>query len=295
VGAKGFFPYNRNVDDYPTTSIGLPYLTKELTYYEAAVLAPESKIKPKSSIESIRMLLKDVNDHLVFFTSNVSAKPCDATFTLAGLPSDVKSLWVISENRRVPVKNGVFTDHFDVCEGHVYTTGEPPRLKPVSEIKAEIEAAYQKRKKPGNLVFQRDCGDAVDIKVSSSKNVYGKNPYSTVWHVTDGQFASPKNDYGFMQWKDATPNEFPDWIELDLRTPVEVGRVEVYPMSKSLKDYKVQAWVDGKWIDVAEVRNQKSDHISHKFAPVATNKIRLWITATNGPNSIISEIEVYNK
>ena len=66
-------------------------------------------------------------------------------------------------------------------------------------------------------------------------------------------------------------------------------------MSWIQKDYSVQAFIAGEWKDVDKVAGNKEEVITHKFSPVVTDKIRLWITAANGPNSKIAEIEIYEK
>jgi hypothetical protein len=74
-----------------------------------------------------------------------------------------------------------------------------------------------------------------------------------------------------------------------------VGRVVVYPFDKSLKEYAVQVWADGAWKEVDKGTGKKEGMITHSFAPVTTDRIRLWITAANGATPAITEIEAYEK
>lgn len=67
----------------------------------------------------------------------------------------------------------------------------------------------------------------------------------------------------------------------------------VYPFEQSLRDYSVQAFVGGEWREVAAVEGQQADRIEHTFAPIATDRIRLWVTAANGKTSMLTEVEVY--
>ena len=67
----------------------------------------------------------------------------------------------------------------------------------------------------------------------------------------------------------------------------------VYPFEQSLRDYRVEASVDGEWREVAAVSGQQADRIEHQFEPVTTDRIRLVVTAANGPNSMVTEVEVY--
>ncbi|MFA7517169.1 MAG: hypothetical protein WC049_09380, partial [Candidatus Ratteibacteria bacterium] len=69
--------------------------------------------------------------------------------------------------------------------------------------------------------------------------------------------------------------------------------VVVFPHEKSLRDYEVQLFIDGNWKTVDKVSNRSDAEIVHTFKPVKTDRIRIWVTATNGPYAKIGEIEVY--
>jgi hypothetical protein len=71
--------------------------------------------------------------------------------------------------------------------------------------------------------------------------------------------------------------------------------VEVYTYKQSIKGYTVQAFLNNAWRDMDKVTGQKSNHITNTFKPVQTDRIRLLITATNGPSAIVTEIEAYEK
>ncbi len=47
------------------------------------------------------------------------------------------------------------------------------------------------------------------------------------------------------------------------------------------------------WVDVSEVSGKQEDSTVHTFEPVTTDRVRLMVTATNGPNAIVNEVEVY--
>jgi hypothetical protein len=101
--------------------------------------------------------------------------------------------------------------------------------------------------------------------------------------------------YKSLMWYDATPNEYPDWLEIRMPEAQAVGRIVVHPFEKSLRDYAVQVFVGDGWREVARVSGQNADEITHRFDPVTTNRIRLWVTATNTPLSQVNEIEVYRE
>jgi F5/8 type C domain-containing protein/cellulose/xylan binding protein with CBM9 domain len=292
-GMKGLIPYNRNVEGYPECIVGFPALTKESAWFGKAVVAADSKVRPSASNKNIHMISKNLDGNLVVFASNVGMKEGKVTFKLPELPATIKSLNVVSEERTVPVVNGKFTDNFEACEGHVYTSGPMPKLQPVREIKAEIEKQWKARQKKGNLLFQRYQGDSVDIAASSAYNIYKQEPESTFWHVCDGMILSESGGaYGFFQWT-SKEGDSPAWIELKLKKAAKIGRIEIYALDKSLKKFKVQLFAGDKWNTVYETNDCTSNHITCKFPMQKAEKIRIHITGTRGSQAKISEIEAY--
>ena len=51
----------------------------------------------------------------------------------------------------------------------------------------------------------------------------------------------------------------------------------------------------GQWQTLDEVKGQSTERVTHRFDPTPTDRVRLWVTATNGPTSMVSEVEVYEK
>jgi len=214
------------------------------------------------------------------FVVNADMEPRDVRITIPGISKRAKNLNVIPEARTIEIKEDSFSDKFDTFEVHVYTTSkEETGLLSVKEVCKKIDAVQQARKKPGNLAFQMYKDDGVTVTASS-----GGGP--RLWHLVDGIINSKRTI-----WVDKTPN----WIEIKLPEAHSIGKVVVYPYDKSLKDYSVQAFVAGEWKEVDKVTGNKDEMITHKFNPVVTDRIRLWITAANGPNSKIAEIEIYEK
>ena len=100
---------------------------------------------------------------------------------------------------------------------------------------------------------------------------------------------------GVIIWRDRTPKKVPDWIELRFDKPVTAGRAVIYPALDSLRDYEIQVWQDGNWKTVGSVKNASGKSQTVTFPPVTTNRIRLYITANNGPDSALYELEIYEK
>lgn len=297
LGANGFLAYPRTVSAYPELSIGMPHLAKEQLYLGRAVLAPRSELPVNASTRTMKTLLKDVAGNLFLFACNAQMEPSEVLITIPGISKRARQFHVISEERTVKLQGDSFTDAFDTFQVHVYTTSrERPELMPIKEICRLIEEAYTKRRKPGNLAYQRHEGLRLILRASSNTaSGLGGRADNGLWHVTDGVTNTSFDKYKCLTWQDSTKNKFPDWIELQFKQAHSIGRVKVYPYAKSLRDYSVQALVDDRWQDLDKVAGRKEDLIAHTFKSVKTDKIRIWVTAANGPHSRITEIEVYEK
>lgn len=94
--------------DNPELYIGIPYLTQELAYLGKAVLAPESKLKLKTSSDKVKTLLKDVNGELYLFVSNADMKPREVKITIPGVRKYANRLNVISEDRKIRGRCSLF-------------------------------------------------------------------------------------------------------------------------------------------------------------------------------------------
>jgi Carbohydrate family 9 binding domain-like/F5/8 type C domain len=293
-GAKGALFYNRTYLHYPELYIGAPHLAQELNYLGEAIIAPDAKLKVKVNSNEVKTLLKDVNGELYLFVSNAAMKPRDIQITIPGIKKYSNVLNVISENRKITLKGDSFTDRFDTFEVHIYTTSKKNTgLLSVKEISRKISKINKRRKKPGNLAFQEFEGDGVTVSASSNARADIRQD-NGLWHVVDG-IVDKIDHYKALAWHDKTPNKFPDWLEIKLPRKHDIGRVVVYPFAKSLKDYSIQAFVSGKWKVVDKASGKNEEIIIHTFKPVNTDRIRILVTATNGPDSEITEVEIYEK
>jgi hypothetical protein len=104
-------------------------------------------------------------------------------------------------------------------------------------------------------------------------------------------------------WNDASRGLFPDWLQVTFDQPQSIGRVDLYTLDSKkypaarygLKDWDVQAQVDGAWQTVAEVRNNTAGLTQSAFAPVTASAVRILCLASNEglTYSRIVELEVY--
>lgn len=290
-GARGTIQFNRMVAHYPELYIGMPHLTRELAFLEPVFAASDTGEKPLADSDTARLLLKKREGQRWLFVCNAEMTARDIALTLPGIGKD-EQLTVLSEGRTVATRNGRWTDHFGAFECHIYTTANASGLPTVAEIVAEIAAANAVRRKPGNLAYQEFEGDGVVVTASSNAAGKYRRPDNALWHVVDG-VVDTTDRYKALTWQDTTENQAPDWVAIKLVKAQAVGRVVVYPLEQSLKDYSVQVFIEGAWKDIASARGQKAGKLTHSFEPVNTDRVRLLITATHGPIAKVAEMEVY--
>ena len=300
MGACGIVQYNRCEEQFPELYLGMKHLTRELKLIgNEAIIHPNSKVVPKASNGNLRLLGKcnDENGHHWLLAANFSDEACDYTIDFA--PFGNKAVQVLSADRKAQFKGGKITEHFTPWEVKVYTDNMTDfKLLTVKAIEDLIEKEYAKRPKVGNIAYQRYENETA--KIFASSNAF-KKLYNEVglWHladgVTEGKICDNPHSYGVVVSRDATPDQTPDWIEMVFQKPQTIGRVVLYPALDSLKDYQIQVEVNGKYVTVAEVKNAKGKVQEVKFKPVESQKVRLFVTANNGPYTQLFEIEVYNK
>jgi hypothetical protein len=77
------------------------------------------------------------------------------------------------------------------------------------------------------------------------------------------------------------------------QTPFERTPFEIIP--ELVRDYRLEACVDGRWQTIAEVRGNRRRKQVHRIEPpVATDQLRALITATNGSaRAELIEVRVY--
>jgi hypothetical protein len=105
------------------------------------------------------------------------------------------------------------------------------------------------------------------------------------------------------------------WLQLSWASPVEVGAVELIldddvnedlinlhhhrtpfdVMPTLLKDYRIEARVDGQWQPIADQRDNRVRHRRHSLpAPASADAVRLVVESTNGsPSAHVIGIRVY--
>ncbi len=130
-GAKGFLWYTYGqIHNYPDLEIGMPFLSREARDLKAAILAndePDAVAVKAPQPEHIHVALRRAEGDLYVFAVNTATEPQEVSFTVTGAPD---TLYVVSEGRQVSLRDGSFTDSFDIYATHIYTQeAGQPRLR----------------------------------------------------------------------------------------------------------------------------------------------------------------------
>jgi hypothetical protein len=124
--------------------------------------------------------------------------------------------------------------------------------------------------------------------------------------VNDGSTVG-QQDYAVWNagngWNDANKADWPDILTLTWTAPVTLSRATVYTVDNGtnpaatygLRDYDVQALVDGTWTTVAQVRGNTVGTVTSDFPTLTTTGLRLLITDTNDHGySRVVEFEAFD-
>lgn len=280
-GARGILWYTYgHRHNYETLDLGIPFLGREAGRLQAAILAPEQPGAITWTADApthIQAAVRTVGKHTTIFAVNTATARQNAQFSVKGFSID--TLYVLAEDRTVAVAGGRFSDAFELYGGHIYTTDAAlAKGTTLAQTQAAIEKAKTLRQRPGNLAY-RDLGTHV---THSSVSPYSGKPSM----VIDGR----RKGKG---WRDKTWKQWPDWVQVNFPKPVAVGRVLVF--SRSVRDYEIQAAVDGDFVTVAKGTRPDGEPIRAEFKPIVTDAVRVVVLSSSGTGSSVTEIEVYGK
>ncbi|MFH2068917.1 MAG: discoidin domain-containing protein [Candidatus Omnitrophota bacterium] len=283
-GAKGFlhfaYPYSIR---HPNLRIGIPFIASELNFLAPAILFAEKRkvevLPEKSGVEAVA---GEYQGRFYIIAVNATPENKRVEFRLPDLGR--KELKVVSENRSLKFTNEKFTDSFEGYEVHIYTTADDLPASTIKQVQATIDVEEALRRKKGNLAVWME--NDVIVKASSwTHSSFHDAPRMAVNGVID--------ENGGEGWRDAKANQFPDWIQIIWSKTQRIGRVILYGIN--LRDYEVQYWNGNGWAVLRSVKGNDKNLAVHQFTPVLTDQIRVWITAANDSNSVISEIECYSE
>lgn len=266
---------------------GLPHVWRELRFLESAIGAPppDTPLRIKTAA-GMAGWVRAVNGRVYLVLVNY--KPGKRTATVRHpLLRDVHELIVVSEGRRVPVRNGAFQDGFAEGAAHIYTTD--PRgaeLETLAAVDEDIAKRKRAAAKPGNLLYV-----GRGVRASASKGFYApwfdQYYYYAINGITD--------DLG---WYASHAGGKPASLELILPRPAAIGRVRIY--TPNLADYALSFRAADGSVRRARFTGNTQTIIEHSFRPPVPC-LKLRITATKAHPMAdgskrapqVSEIEAY--
>jgi len=283
-GARGFLWYTYSqVPNYPDLDIGMRWLSREVADLKPYLLAPLSSLPldvqaPRAA--HLHTSLRHSGSHLVLLAVSTATEGQEVAIRL---PPSVRatSLHVVSENRSVPVEDGVLRDRFELYETHIYTTD--PALGGREDVAVPARAiarADSARRKSGNLAFE---ATGVEVAVSS-RSRYGSTPT----RLTDGI-------EGGMRWRDGTPGEYPDWLQLTWPAEQRVGRLVLYGKGYTSAEARVPGPGES-WVAVGRAADPSGGRLVIELKrAVSAERLRLYLSGDPAAeeHTMVYEVEAY--
>lgn len=113
-------------------------------------------------------------------------------------------------------------------------------------------------------------------------------------------------------WNDATPNELPDWFQVDFSGSKTIDEIDVFSLHDDythensptetqtfslygLVNFEVQYWNGSAWVTIPSGSVSNNNKVCRKFtfSALTTSKIRLWITGVPDSWSRLVELQAW--
>ena len=164
----------------------------------------------------------------------------------------------------------------------------------------------------GALAFGRTPGSANVALASAGAVASASSTYSPSYPAS-GVINGDRKGLNWSKgggWNDGTPNQWPDWLQIDFAASKTVDRAVVYSLQDKygapveptdtqtftkygVTDFTVQAKTASGWTVVGTVAGNRLVKRTVTFNPVATTAIRINITRTKDAYSRLVEVEVW--
>jgi PKD domain/F5/8 type C domain len=155
--------------------------------------------------------------------------------------------------------------------------------------------------------------DREGATATASSTLTGPADEFEVGNVIDGVNAGQWDRCCNAAWVDATPNTYPDWVEVKFNEPTAINWINVFTLQDhpepshdptlnetftrdGITDFDVQYWNGRGWKTVpgGAIRGNRNVWRKIAFPPITTNKIRVVIRKSLAGYSKIMEIEAYH-
>ena len=132
--------------------------------------------------------------------------------------------------------------------------------------------------------------------VLESKKGYNVSPKgnASASSVAFGLEAKEAND-GNLKTRWSSSNGLPQWLQIEWPTPQELVGVRIVFEHAYARNYIIQTWNGGNWVDQVSVERNRNYTRVHEFPqPVQTTKLRIYVTVAPDYNMVsIWELEAY--
>jgi hypothetical protein len=182
-----------------------------------------------------------------------------------------------------------------------YTSGELTSPIVLSGVKLDAPVTYQTLYLPEVTAIDTFSSTSLKADVQSTVNVVLNKP------VTHSD-ADPAANTGQMavdgvtsgnptRWVSDNSNS-EHWIEVDLQGVFSINAFRMWRdlsnAAQRMKQFRLQARVNGAWLDVASEDNNEVAIYYREFNSVTTDRVRLYVPAYPDNRTRVFEIEVYS-
>ena len=298
-------------DQIPIASSYIGQEVKLLTEY--IVTSPDRSLKVRTQPEdpNFQAMLKRVGSRIALFAVNTSKKPVRATFQFKNGPA---LLHVLGEERTVKCSGG-FSDRFEPLETHVYVTDAPPKdFETLRQCKAKLAEAQKARFTPDNLIGTGPLNRQIYYDIAKGKIPAGypvltastqhrtafTQNVNMLYFLLDGlRPEKPDQNSIYNAWT-PLPSDRKPWMEIRLPKEAEVREFRLYAMREKgiiqAEDLAIQIRRDGKWFELAAVKNNQAHRIVIPLQNVRGSRFRIVFDKlrSGGPRPVrlLSEVEI---
>jgi hypothetical protein len=130
--------------------------------------------------------------------------------------------------------------------------------------------------------------------------------------VNNGERAGAGWGSGNGGWNDATPNQWPDWVQITFDGVKSIDRVVVYTLQDNygspaeptdamtftqygVRDFTVQGWNGASWVTLATVTGNTLVKRAATFTSFSTDRIRVNVSSGLGGHARVTEVEAWGQ
>jgi hypothetical protein len=189
-------------------------------------------------------------------------------------------------------------------------TFDPPS-RTITNLNSKLTNLNFKATRVRSSINVADESEGATARASSTLST--PNDKHEVSTVIDGVNKGKWDQCCNAAWSDATPNTYPDWVEVKFKDPIGIDWINVYTLQDQpeprhdptlnetftkdgITDFDVQYWSGPAWKTVpgGAIRGNRNVWRKIAFPTITTNKIRVVVRKALAGYSRIMEIEAFH-